>query len=98
MSESQGTSSISKTASPNSSSSIDNAKPNLTSDEQKTLPSDQIRGLVQPPVKPEELTPAQFMAPLNPYFDYEERIDESERKIKFEAARYSKLVENKIYY
>ena len=39
-----------------------------------------------------------FMARLNPNFNFEERIDESERKIKFEAARYSKLVENKVYY
>ena len=38
------------------------------------------------------------MTHLSPYFNFEERIDESERKIRFEAARYSKLVENKVYY
>ena len=53
---------------------------------------------MQPPVKAPELTPEQFMSRLDPSFNFEERIDESERKIKFEAARYSKLVENKIYY
>ena len=45
-----------------------------------------------------EISPEQFMAQINPYFDFEERMDESERKIKFESARYKKLVENKIYY
>ena len=45
-----------------------------------------------------EVSPLQFMSQISPYFDFEERIDESERKIKFESARYSKLVENKIYY
>ena len=73
-------------------------KSNLSSCGSKTLPSDQIRELMQPPVKAPELTPEQFMSRLDPSFNFEERIDESERKIKFEAARYSKLVENKIYY
>ncbi len=53
---------------------------------------------MQSQVKPADLTPEQFMSRLNPHFDFEERIDESERKIRFEEARYSKLMENKIYY
>ena len=71
---------------------------NLTLNYSKTLPSDQIRELMQPAEEPVELTPEQFMSRLSPYFNFEERIDESERKIKFEKARYSKLEENKIYY
>ena len=78
----------------------------LTSNSSQTLPSDKIRELmqpvqpqpVQPDIEPAEVTPEQFMSQISPYFDFEERIDESERKIKFESARYSKLVENKIYY
>ena len=67
------------------------------------LPSEQIRELMQPPAKEDEVvtteqSPEQFMTRINPYFDFEERMDESERKIKFESARYKKLVENKIYY
>ena len=56
---------------------------------------------MQPAAKTEEVpvqSPEQFMTRINPYFDFEERMDESERKIKFESARYKKLVENKIYY
>lgn len=57
---------------------------------------------MQPAVKSAEVTPEQspeqFMTRINPYFDFEERMDESERKIKFESARYKKLVENKFYY
>ena len=65
------------------------------------LPSEQIRELMQPAAKAVEVSeqsPEQFMTRINPYFDFEERMDESERKIKFESARYKKLVENKIYY